>query len=108
MGYQTLINSNIKRLRKDLNLTQERFAEIAEISPDTLRNLERDRYAPNPATIDKICSAFNLTPLTLLLSPISLDKTEAIKVINQQLEFFEPEELLQISEILKIIKKISK
>jgi len=40
MDYQTLINENIKKLRKTNNLTQKQFAEKIGISLQGLSNIE--------------------------------------------------------------------
>ena len=46
MGYQKLINSNIKELRLKHHLTQEEFAEKIGISLQGGSNIERNRYQP--------------------------------------------------------------
>ena len=68
MDYQKLLNSNIKQLRVKQGLTQEEFAERIGISIQGLSNLERNRYQPTSATIDKICNVFQITPIELLLT----------------------------------------
>ena len=68
MDYQKLLNSNIKQLRVKQGLTQEEFAERIGISIQGLSNLERNRYQPTSATIDKICNVFKITPIELLLT----------------------------------------
>ena len=69
MKYQELLNTNIKKLRQENNLTQEEFAEKIGISIQGLSNIERNRYQPTADTIDKICNAFKITPCELLLNP---------------------------------------
>ena len=78
MDYQTLINKNIKNLRKRLGLTQEQFCEKIGISLQGLSNLERNRYQPTVDTIDKICKAFKVTPSELLVEP----NEESIDIIK--------------------------
>ncbi len=67
MDYQTLLTTNIKKLRCDNNLTQEEFAEKIGISIQGLSNIERNRYQPTAETVDKICKAFKISPCELLL-----------------------------------------
>ena len=43
-------------------MSQEKFSEKC----GHYRNLEYNRHSPKSSTVDKICSAFNLTPLELL------------------------------------------
>jgi len=66
MNYQTLINKNIKKLRKKHNLAQEQFAEKIGISLQGLSNIERNKYQPTASTIDKVCQKFKITPIELL------------------------------------------
>ena len=47
-------------------MSQEKFSEKCGLSTDNYRNLEYNRHSPKSSTVDKICSAFNLTPLELL------------------------------------------
>jgi len=65
-NFQALINKSIKNLRTSLGMSQEKFSEKCGLSTDNYRNLEYNRHAPKSSTVDKICSAFNLTPLELL------------------------------------------
>ncbi|MBR1908298.1 helix-turn-helix transcriptional regulator [bacterium] len=65
-NFQELINNSIKELRNKTGLSQEKFSEKCGISTDNYRNLEHNRYTPKAKTIDKICSAFNITVVELL------------------------------------------
>lgn len=67
MKYQKLININIKELRLKYNMTQEEFAEKIGISIQGLSNIERNRYQPTAETIDKICNAFKISAVELLI-----------------------------------------
>ena len=67
MDYQTLLTTNIKKLRCDNNLTQEEFAEKIGISIQGLSNIERNRYQPTAETVDRICRIFKISPCELLL-----------------------------------------
>ena len=80
MGYQKLINMNIRELRLRNNLTQEEFAEKIGISIQGVSNIERNRYQPTADTIDKICYAFEITPAQLLIIP-SKNNEDIIKNI---------------------------
>ena len=65
-NFQELINKSIKELRKRTGLSQEKFSEKCGLSTDGYRNIEHNRYTPKAATIDKICSTSNITPIDLL------------------------------------------
>lgn len=104
--YKTLLNSNIKKLRKEFNLSRDEFAEKVGVSTDTICNLENNRYAPKPETIDKICESFNITPLFLLKPNLSSNKKQVLDVIGLELEHFDVEDLYLIEDFLKLYKKI--
>lgn len=104
MGYQKLINMNIRELRLKNNLTQEEFAEKIGISIQGVSNIERNRYQPTADTIDKICSAFEITPAQLLVvSP--KNNEDIIKNIVTLLSNCKPKKLKQIYDIISILLK---
>lgn len=102
MGYQKLINSNIRELRLKLHLTQEEFSERIGISLQGLSNIERNRYQPTADTVDKICSAFEITPAQLLLTTSDTDE-DLIKNIVTLLSNCKPKKLKQIYDIIQVL-----
>lgn len=102
MGYQKLINSNIKELRLKHHLTQEEFAEKIGISLQGVSNIERNRYQPTADTIDKICSAFEITPAQLLIT-VSDTNEDIIKNIVTLLSNCKPKKLKQIYDIISVL-----
>ena len=105
MDYQTLINENIKKLRKNNNLTQEQFAEKIGISLQGLSNIERNKYQPAVSTIDKICKKFKITPAELLVEMPKENET-IIKNIIALLATCQKSKLKKIYETLKIMVKM--
>lgn len=104
MGYQKLINSNIKELRLKHYLTQEEFAERIGISLQGLSNIERNRYQPTADTVDKICNAFDITPAQLLVKPVQ-DNDDIIKNIVTLLSDCKTKKLKQIYDIICILSR---
>lgn len=105
MDYKTLVNNGIKRLRKKLGLTQEKFAEKINFSTKGVSNIERNRYQPNPETIDKICEVFKIHPLDLLADyPEDLEKDEQLTQITAILKTYSKEELNKLYKILTVLK----
>ncbi len=105
MDYQKLINNGIKRLRINKGLTQEKFAEIINLSVQGLRNLEQNKYQPTADTIDNICEVFGVTPVSLLLPTPEFDKNQLLNIINLKLQDASIEEISKINDIIDIIKK---
>ena len=54
------MKDRIKTLRKDLGLTQEKFAERLNIKRNTLANYEIGRNEPIDAVVSLICREFNV------------------------------------------------
>ena len=106
MNYQELINSNIKKLRLENHLTQEQFAEKVGLSLQGLSNIERNRYQPTSATIDKICKTFKITPMELLISKTNKNKN-ILNNIYTLLENCSTQKLNQIYDIISILIKKS-
>lgn len=104
MNYQQLISTNIKALRLEHHLTQEEFAEKIGISLQGLSNIERNRYQPTAETVDKICKAFDITPVQLLLTNVNTNK-ELIQNITAILSVCTTKKLKKIYDIITIIIK---
>ena len=105
MKYQKLININIKNIRVSNNLTQEEFAEKIGISIQGLSNIERNRYQPSAETIDKICSAFDITPAELLVSP-NPQNEDILSNIITLLSQCSQRKLAKIYNIISLIIKL--
>ncbi len=104
MNYQKLITSNIKELRLKNGLTQEQFAEKIGITVNGVSNIERNRYQPTAKMIDKICTAFGITPQELLTIDSSANE-DLIKNINTLLANCSPRQLKKTYEIIQILIK---
>lgn len=60
--FYKLISKNIKRLRSEKNLTQEKLAEMSGISLDYLGKIEVNINKPGLKTIFKLANALNVSP----------------------------------------------
>lgn len=56
----------IRRLREERGWSQEMLAEFATLNRSYVGDLERGAATPSLATIDKLASAFGITPSRLL------------------------------------------
>lgn len=61
------LGSRIKELRKERNFTQEKFAELINIEPQSLSNIERGKFAPSIETLQKIANVLEVQPYELYL-----------------------------------------
>ena len=101
--FQYLVNKSIKNLRLSLNLSQEKFSEICGLSTDNYRNLEYNRHTPKSNTIDKICSAFNLTPVELLR--YGTEQPNSIEEIIDSLRGMSKLQLDIIKDFITLVRK---
>ena len=105
MRYQLQINSGIKRLRAQHNLTQEKFAEIVGLTVEAVRNLEHNKYAPNAKTIDAICNSFNIRPIDLLIDDITKENVDVLQIIQYKLNSSSIAELRIIDEMIDVVRR---
>lgn len=104
MKFQKILAVNIKELRLKNNLTQEAFAEKIGLSLNGVSNIERNRYQPTAETIDKICKAFNISPVELITSKADSNE-KLLGNINSLLVNCTQKQLKQIYEIILILLK---
>lgn len=55
------MNMRIKKLRKDLELTQQEFADKIGMKRNTIANYETNRNEPSNSVISLICKTFNVS-----------------------------------------------
>lgn len=101
-NYQSLMNKAIKSLRVSKGLSQEKFSELCNLSSDNIRNIEHNRHCLRPSSIDKICSAFNITPLELL--SYGADTTDNKVIIADLLEGLTDGQIDLVKNFIKLIK----
>lgn len=96
MGTKEIFAKNLKKARKDLGLTQEKFAEKIGIQWRNLTDLENGKYIPRPENIDRICEKLNM-PVSMLFQETQEDfcseRAEKIKLINLKLLVLNDEKL---------------
>jgi transcriptional regulator with XRE-family HTH domain len=64
---QEIIAENIKRVRKEMGLTQAELAESAGISSGYMCDIERSRRWPSAQIISRLAEVLKLDPFQLLL-----------------------------------------
>ena len=82
---QTL-SLNIKRQRKLLSLTQEKLAELSELSAQTINDIEGCRTWVSDKTLVKISEVLQTTPSNLLLPQETMDKSKNINMVELKIE----------------------
>ena len=59
-------NNIIKSKRLKLGLSQKQLAQIADVSINTIYNIENNRVIPNLQTYEKVCKALGIKMSRLL------------------------------------------
>lgn len=77
---------NIKKIRKGLGLSQEKFAEKTGIQSRNMTDIENAKYLPTPANIDKICAKLKIPVSSLFETPIELLDDKKVAKISQIVE----------------------
>lgn len=104
MGIRQIFIQNLKYYRKQAGLTQEKLAEIIEMSTSYIGDMEARERFPSAETIDKIATALNIPVSTLFNergSPETIQNT-FVKIYGNSLQ----EELSK--RILKDIEEVCK
>lgn len=61
MNLKRQLGEKIKRIRKEKHITQEQLAEMIDIAPRNLVNIELGINFPKAETLEKILLALNIT-----------------------------------------------
>ena len=82
---QKRLGENLKRIRKSKNLTQFQLAEIADVSEETIKNIELCRCWTSDKNLAKITEALNIdiSKLFLLVQSSIQEDSKNIAQIKQ-------------------------
>ena len=106
MGIKKDIGKKIKRMRQNRGLTQEKLAEIIDVSQRTLSGIEIGENFATAETIDKIIKALNTTSDELFMLGHLKEKDDLIEEINQMI-FKVSDDKEKLEYIYKFMKSIS-
>ena len=89
---QTRLGENVKRIRKELKLTQFQLAEKADLSEETVKNIERSRCWTSDKNLVKLTKALQVDihclflPVCTSFDKDSEDSTVIKKAIAENLK----------------------
>lgn len=81
---RTIIAQNVKKYRKLNNLTQEKLAELANISNTYIANIECGQTWVSDKTLEKIAAALHVDEYVLFVPEIN--SNQAVQNISKQQE----------------------
>lgn len=67
MSLREVFKENVKYYRKQLNISQERLAELSNLSPNYIGDIERTDRKVTIDTIEKIAKGLGIDPVLLLV-----------------------------------------
>ena len=92
MDLEHTIIENIKRIRKQKKISQEKLAEFCNTSTSYIGHIETFKNVPTLSTIDKIAKALNVPPVLLFIDndadkliPDEIQKSHLVKRIKMQI-----------------------
>lgn len=91
----------IKEERKKRNMTQEKLAELLEISTEHLSRIETGSYRPSLILIEKLSDILNIDEETLMFG--SSDDVKLINEIAGKIENLSKEKQQAVSLIIDLI-----
>lgn len=99
------VGKRLRRIRSQMELTREQFAEQVEISPQFLAEIENGKKGMSADTLFKICNRFDLSADYILLGKASSAQLSD-PVQNALRNFSEPYVELT-EEIIRAIEKVA-
>ena len=97
------LGKKIAVTRKEMNLTQEKLAEITELSSNYISNIENNHSIPSLETFIVICNALNKTPDYFLLDSNSNSKEYLSESILSKIEQCNPSERRLIDGFITLL-----
>lgn len=95
------IGENIKKLRLENNLTQDKLSEYLGVSFQTISNWERNESYPDITILPEIAAFFNVSTDELL----GMNKAEAEKKLSEYIDIYEKNRYKDTSATFKVFQK---
>jgi transcriptional regulator with XRE-family HTH domain len=88
LNLRQILAANIKEQRKILGVSQEKLAEMAGLSWQTVNSLECKRTWASDSTLETLAQVFNIETFQLLMPPetravLSLHPTDTLRKLAQ-------------------------
>ncbi len=68
MTLRQIFRNNVKFYRKQLNISQEKLAELSDLSTNYIGDIERTNRKVTIDTIEKVAKGLNINPTLLLVN----------------------------------------
>ncbi|GMO43191.1 MAG: hypothetical protein Pg6C_04790 [Treponemataceae bacterium] len=74
-GIREAVAANLRECRRRLGLTQEQFAERADVSTHYIAMIETCNTFPKPEMLERLAHALGVEPLRLFSAPVAPDES---------------------------------
>ena len=103
---QTLLGSNVRRLRSARGLTQSALADAIERSKDLVSRIERGSSAPSFETLESLAAALDVPVAALFGAEVGFERREPTPVSDLQrlVDGLSAEEIGWLTELLRVAR----
>ncbi|PRP98556.1 helix-turn-helix domain-containing protein [Enhygromyxa salina] len=95
---------HVKSCRRARGLTQEALAERSQLSPDTIRRLERGTFSPSLDALRKLCMGLQMQ-LSALFDSFDLGEREAARELGDALAGVTPEVQEALFQLVAVLRR---
>ena len=99
------VGKRLRRIRSQMDLTREQFAEQVSISPQFLAEIENGKKGMSADTLFKICTRFDLSADYILLGKAS--SAQLSDPVQKALSGFSEPYVELTEEIIRAIEKVA-
>lgn len=103
---KVMFGKRLKEIRKLRNMTSNKLAELCEIEPSFVRQIESAAKYPSIPVFVKLCNALCVSPEYLLKDSLyDIDEPDNLKNLYNKLKNLTPNEIELAKDILEDISK---
>ena len=99
-----LLGKRFREIRKKLGYTQEKFAEIAGIEPQSISKIESGKNYPLLANLEKIVNNLNIELSDFFIYSHQNNDDELKKILNETFDGLSNEDKARAVRILQVLK----
>ncbi len=99
-----LLGKRFREIRKKLGYTQEKFAEIAGIEPQSISKIESGKNYPLLANLEKIANNLNIELSDFFIYSHQNNDDELKKILNETFDGLSNEDKARAVRILQVLK----
>ena len=99
-----LLGKRFREIRKKLGYTQEKFAEIAGLEPQSISKIESGKNYPLLANLEKIANNLNIELSDFFIYSHQNNDDELKKILNETFDGLSNEDKARAVRILQVLK----